>query len=157
VSSLETQQDGQHSRHVSPREAAGNDIKSDDVVVWVENHLESWRQINYFISVARGKRFDGTDEDQFLELKGVIVQELEMILASTQCISPTKEAVHEMMNSIPSLRYLSQLSDGALRNLEHHWHLIYIGWHASLGQLKVKIRTTDPPRSKRGHLWRWLR
>ena len=33
------------------------------------------------------------------------------------------------------------MSEGALRNLENQWHKIYIGWHAVLGQLKVRQRT----------------
>ena len=128
---------------------------SDDIVVWVENHLESWRQIPHYIGVARGKTFDSADEAQFLELKGVIVQELEMILASGECNWPTKDDVHEMMNNIPSLRYISQLNDGALGNVEHQWHLIYIRWHATLGQLKVKYRKFEARNPKSGFLNRW--
>jgi hypothetical protein len=155
VSSPEAQQDKQHRRNVAPRDSGANRAKTDAVVVWVENHLESWRQITHFVSVARGKRFGRVDEDQFLELKGVIVQELEMILAAGECSAPGKEEVHEMMNNIPSLRYLSQLNDGALRKLEHQWHLIYIAWHASLGQLKIKHRTNESRFSKPGLLRRW--
>ena len=128
---------------------------SDDIVVWVENHLESWRQIPHYITLARGNSFDSADEDQFLELKGVIVQELEMILASGECNCPTKDEVHEMMNNIPSLRYISQLNDGALGNVEHQWHLIYIRWHATLGQLKVKYKELEARNPKFGFLHRW--
>ena len=46
-------------------------------------------------------------------------------------------------------------SEGALRNLEHQWHLIYIGWHALLGRLKVKHRTFESLQSKSGFLRRW--
>src|SRR5438876_6208696 len=84
---------------------------SDDIVVWVENHLESWRQIPHYIGVARGKTFDNADEDQFLELKGVIVQELEMILASGEFFFFKQKTAYEMMNNIPSLRYVSQLNE----------------------------------------------
>ena len=129
--------------------------ESDDMVVWVENHLESWRQIPHYISVARGTTFDTADEDQFLELKGVIVQELEMILAAGECNCPTKDEVHEMMNNIPSLRYISQLNDGALGNVEHQWHLIYIRWHATLGKLKVKYKELEARNPKSGFLNRW--
>jgi hypothetical protein len=128
---------------------------ASDIVVWVENHLESWRQITHYIGVARGKTFDAADEDQFLELKGVIVQELEMILASGECHWPTKDDVHEMMNNIPSLRFISQLNDGALGNVEHQWHLIYIRWHATLGQLKVKYKEVGARDSKSGFLHRF--
>jgi len=128
---------------------------SDDIVVWVENHLESWRQIPHYIGVARGKTFDNADEDQFPELKGVIVQELEMILASGECAWPSKDDVHEMINNIPSLRYVSQLNEGALSNVEHQWHLIYIRWHATLGQLKVKYKELEPRSPKPSFLHRW--
>jgi len=128
---------------------------SDEIVVWVENHLESWRQIPHYIGVARGKTFDTADEDQFLELKGVIVQELEMILASGECHWPTKDEVHEMMNNIQSLRYISQLNEGALGNVEHQWHLIYIRWHATLGQLKVKYKEFEAHSPQPGFLHRW--
>jgi len=128
---------------------------SDDIVVWVENHLESWRQIPHYIGVARGKTFDSADEAQFLALKGVIVQELEMILASGECNWPTKDDVHEMMNNIPSLRYISQLNDGALGNIEHQWHLIYIRWHATLGQLKVKYKELEARNPTSSFLSRW--
>ena len=128
---------------------------SDDIVVWVENHLESWRQIPHYIGVARGKTFDAADEDQFLELKGVIVQELEMILASGECPWPTKDDVHEMMNNVPSLRHISQLNEGALSNVEHQWHLIYIRWHATLGRLKVKYKELELRNPKSGFLHKW--
>jgi len=61
-----------------------------------------------------------------------------MILASGECDRPSKDDVHEMLNNVPSLRYISQLNDGALSKVEHQWHLIYLGWHAMLGHLKVK-------------------
>jgi hypothetical protein len=36
------------------------------------------------------------------------------------------------------------MSDGALRSLENQWHMIYIGWHSILGQLKVRQHETEP-------------
>ena len=57
--------------------------------------------------------------------------------------SPTKDDIHNLVGSAPSLRYLSEMSDSALRNLENQWHKIYIGWHAILGQLKVRQRAED--------------
>ena len=150
-----TQRDRHDRQRVARGDSPDNQTGSEDIVLWIENHLESWRQITHFIGLARGKRFDVTDEDQFLELKGVIVQELEMILAGGECSSPTKNDIHTMMNNVPSLRSLSQLNEGALRNLELQWHLIYIGWHATLGQLKAKHRTLDTLQPKSGFLHRW--
>jgi len=153
--STATQQHRHDRQRVADSDSTDQRAVSGDIVLCIENHLESWRQITHFIGLARGKRFDVTDEDQFLELKGVIVQELEMILAGGECSSPTKDNIHTMMNNVPSLRSLSQLNEGALRNLELQWHLIYIGWHATLGQLKAKNRTLDALHPKSGLLHWW--
>src|SRR5439155_21936378 len=83
------------------------------------------------------------DDGHFLEIKSVLVQELELICASVEASSPTKEEVYELVGNAPSLRYLSEMSEGALRTLENQWHKIYIGWHAILGQLKVRQRAEE--------------
>ena len=114
--------------------------KMDSLIQQMENYLECWKQFNHFINLARAKKFNAEDENQFLEVKSVLVQELELILATIEVASPTKEEVHTVIGSAPSLRFLSEMSDGALRNLENQWHKIYIGWHSILGQLKVRER-----------------
>ena len=93
-------------------------VKSGEIVAWVEKHLECWRQISHYISVARDKKFDKAAEDLFLELKGVIVREFEMILASGECDRLSKDDIHEMMNNVPSLRYISQLNACALNKVD---------------------------------------
>ena len=40
------------------------------------------------VDMGRGKTFDPWENDKFLELKGVIVQELEVILAFGETTSP---------------------------------------------------------------------
>jgi hypothetical protein len=155
MSSIAIQEDRPVARETARAAPRRSRSRPDDIVLLVENHLESWRQIMHFVGLARGRKVDRPDEDQFLELKGVIVQELEMILASGDCSSPLREDVHEMMNCIPSLAQLSQVNDAALRNVEHKWHLIYISWHATLGQLKVKHKTLDALRSRNG-FWQKL-
>src|SRR5260370_25663097 len=90
------------------------------------------------MNVARAKKFSAEDDSHFLEVKSVIVQELELILSSIEVGSPTKEEIHGLIGNTPSLRYLSEMNEGALRTLETQWHKIYIGWHAILGQLKVR-------------------
>ena len=112
--------------------------KVEYLTVQVENYLECWKQFNRFVSLARTKKFGPDDENQFLEIKSVLVQELELILASVEVGSPTKEEVHMLLGNAPSLRFLSEMNEGALRNVESQWHKIYIGWHAILGQLKVR-------------------
>ncbi len=121
-----------------------NDIKVDQLVDQMENYLECWKQFNRFITLARDKRFSPEDDMQFLEVKSVLIQELELIYASIEPSSPSKEEVHALVASAPSLRYLSELNDGSLRNLENQWHKVYIGWHSILGQLKVQQRSQEP-------------
>jgi hypothetical protein len=112
----------------------------DQLVVQLENYLECWKQFNYFINVARSKKFTEEDDNQFLEVKSIIVQELEIISAAVECTSPSREEVHTLVSSAPSLRYLSDSNEGNLRALENHWHKIYVGFQAILGQLKVQQR-----------------
>jgi len=114
--------------------------KLDQLVDQVENYIECWKQFNNFVNLARGKKFSQEDDNQFLEVKSVLVQELELILASIEVASPTREEIHALIADAPSLRFLSESNEGALRNLENQWHRIYIGWHAILGQLKVRQR-----------------
>jgi len=114
--------------------------KLDDLIHQLENYLECWKQFNHFVNLARAKKFSGEDENQFLEVKSVIVQELELIFASVEVASPTKEEIHALVGNAPSLRYLSEMNEGAIRNIENQWHKIYIGWHSIVGQLKVRQR-----------------
>ena len=104
----------------------------------MENYVECWKQFNNFVNLARTKKFGPEDESQFLETKSILVQELELIFAAVEVNSPTKEEVHTLIGNSPSLRYLSEMNEGALRNVENQWHKIYIGWHSILGQLKVR-------------------
>jgi hypothetical protein len=115
----------------------------NQLVTQIETHIECWKQFNHFISLARAKKFGAADDHHFLEIKSIIVQELELIFASVEVQSPTREEIHTLIGSAPSLRYLSELSEGALRGLESQWHKVYIGWHAILGQLKVKQRASE--------------
>ena len=110
----------------------------NQLVAQIETHIECWKQFNYFINMARAKKFGPADENHFLEIKSIIVQELEMILASVEVPSPTREEIHSLVGNAPSLRAMSEMSEGALRGFETQWHKIYISWHANLGQIKVK-------------------
>jgi hypothetical protein len=117
--------------------------KLDQLIMQLENYLECWKQFNNFVNLARSKKFSAEDESQFLEVKSVIAQELELILAAVECTSPSKEDVHTLIASTPSVRYLSEMNEGALRQVETQWHRIFIGWQSILGQLKVKQREAD--------------
>jgi len=124
--------------------------KLDQLIDQMENYLECWKQFNHYLNVARAKKFGPEDDTQFLEIKSVIVQELELILSSVEVASPTKEEIHALVGNAPSLRYLGEMSEGALRTLENQWHKIYIGWHAILGQLKVRRREDESKSSFAG-------
>ncbi len=112
----------------------------DQLILQMENYLECWKQFNHFVNIARTKKFTEEDENQFLEIKSVLAQQLELILASIECTNPTREEVHSLISAAPSIRYLSELNDGAIRGVENQWHKIYIGWKSNLGQFKVKQR-----------------
>lgn len=115
----------------------------DQLILQMENYLECWKQFNHFVNIARAKKFSEEDENQFLEIKSVLAQQLELILASIECTNPTREEVHSLISAAPSIRYLSELNDGAIRGVENQWHKIYIGWQSNLGQLKVKQREVE--------------
>jgi hypothetical protein len=115
----------------------------NQLVTQIETHIECWKQFNHFISLARAKKFTPADDHNFLEIKSIIVQELELIFASVEVHSPTREEIHTLIGNAPSLRHLSEMGDGTLRGLETEWHKVYIGWHAILGQLKVKQRNME--------------
>jgi hypothetical protein len=117
--------------------------KLDQLISHLENYLECLKQFNYFVNLSRGKKFGPEDENQFLEVKSIIIQELELISAAVECESPSREEVHGLISSAPSLRYLAESNEGNLRGLENHWHKIYVGFQAILGQLKVKQREME--------------
>jgi CHAD domain-containing protein len=118
--------------------------KLDQLILQLENHLECWKQLNHYLNLARTKEFGPEDENQFLELKSVITQELELILATIETGAPSKEEVHSLLASAPSLRFLGELNESALRGIENQWHKNFIAWQSILGQLKVQQQQSQP-------------
>src|SRR5271155_2456807 len=112
----------------------------NQLVTQIETHIECWKQFNHFVNIARNKKFGPPDENHFLEIKSIIVQELETIFAAVEIASPSREEIHALIGNAPSLRHVSELGEGPVRGLETQWHKIYIAWHSILGQLKVKQR-----------------
>jgi hypothetical protein len=110
----------------------------EQLILRMESYLECWKQFNGFVVMARAKKFNPDDENQFLEIKSVITQELELILSSIDCGPVSREDVHGLMSSAPSVRFLSEMSEGALRNVENQWHKLFISLQSILGQLKVR-------------------
>src|SRR5262245_25246195 len=115
----------------------------EQLIVRLENYLECWKQFNTFMVMGRTKKFTQEDENQFLEIKSVITQELELILSSIDCGPISREDVHGLIASAPSIRYLSEMNENALRNVENNWHRLFISLQSLLGQLKVKQGQTE--------------
>ena len=111
--------------------------KLDQLIVQMENYLECWKQFNHYLSLARSKKCEPEDESQFLEVKSVIAQGLEAIMASADKQGPKKDEVNALFANAPSLRYLSDMPD-AVHNVEAQWHKIYLSLQSLLGQLKVQ-------------------
>ena len=109
----------------------------------MENYLDCWKQFNQYLVLARSKKFEAEDETQFLEVKSVLTQELELILACVQTENPSKDEILALISGAPSIRYISDLNDNAIRTLENQWHRIYISFQSLLGQLKVQQRQTE--------------
>jgi hypothetical protein len=120
-----------------------NSKRLEQLVQQTETHIECWKQFNHFINLARTKKFTPEDENNFLELKSIIAQDLEQIFSAIEVQSPSKEEIISLIGFAPSLRYLGELGEGDLRGLENSWHKIYIAWHSILGQLKIKLRNDD--------------
>ena len=115
----------------------------EQLIIRMENYLECWKQFNTFMTMGRSKKFTQEDENQFLEIKSVITQELELILSSIDCGPISREDVHGLIAAAPSIRYLTEMNENALRNVENNWHKLFIGLQSLLGQLKVKQGQND--------------
>jgi hypothetical protein len=112
----------------------------NQLILQVENFLECWKQFNKYLNMARSKTFTPEDEGQFLDVKSVIAQELELILASIESGAPGKDDMHNLLSSAPSIRFVSEMAESSQRGLENQWHKLFISWQSILGQLKVQQR-----------------
>lgn len=127
--------------------------KLDALIAQIENYLECWKQFNQYLNLARTKKFGPDDENQFLELKSVLAQQLEIILAAVETTALNREEIYAIVGGVPSLRFLVEQNEGVHRNLENQWHKIYIAWQSILGQLKVQRQVAEPRRSWLGALF----
>jgi hypothetical protein len=114
----------------------------EEFILHLESYIECWKQFNHYVNLARDKKFSREDEVQFLELKSVITQGLEAIIASAEKGGPKKDEVHSLFAQAPSLRYLSDSPD-SIPAVEGAWHKIYLGLQSLLGQLKVQQNKSD--------------
>ena len=123
------------ARHFTPPAMHHKNI--EEFILHLENYIECWKQFNTYVNLARDKKFSREDENQFLEIKSIIAQGLEAILASADKTGPKKEEVNTLFANAPSLRFLSDMPD-AIPTVEAQWHKIYLGLQSLLGQLKVQ-------------------
>lgn len=114
-----------------------------EIILRLENYLECWKQFSHFMNLGREKKHTLDDETQFLEVKSIITQELEQILASIENGPVTREDVHAILAAAPSIRYLGETSETALREIENRWHRQFISLQAMLGQLKVRLKQEE--------------
>ncbi|MEA3206960.1 MAG: hypothetical protein QOE70_17 [Chthoniobacter sp.] len=119
----------------------------DEFVIHLENYIECWKQFNHYVNLAREKKFSRDDENQFLEIKSVIAQGLEAILASIDKGGPKKEEVHQLFGNASSLRHLADHPD-TVTTVETQWHRVYLGLQSLLGQLKVQQN-----KNEKGNSW----
>jgi hypothetical protein len=114
-----------------------------EMIERMEHYVECWKQFNHYLALARSKQFSQEDEDQFLETKSVLTQELELILNDVEGCTVSRQEVHAMIAEAPSVRAMSELNVGGLKSLENQWHKHYIGWQSMLGQLKVAQKQVE--------------
>jgi len=123
---------------------------TENTISLVENYTECWKQFHHYLQLVRGKRFESEDESQFLELKSVLAQQFELVLAAVECKYPTRDEVHKLLTESPSLKYLTEMDSDTVRMAESRWHKIYIGLQSILGQLKVQQQSRPKGESANG-------
>jgi len=111
----------------------------DDFILYLETYIECWKQFNHYINLAheRADHYGEEDEARFLEVKSLITQGLEVILATVESGAPRKEEVLNVINNVPSIRSLAARSN-QITAVESQWHKIYLSLQSLLGRLKVQ-------------------
>ncbi len=121
--------------------------KLDDLISQLEIYIENWKQLNYFITLARERRtaqdkkfFSPEEETQFLDVKSLLAQQLESILSFFPAENPpiNRDDIFSVITPLPSLRTIIEINEGTLRGIENQWHKIFIQLQSILGQLKVQ-------------------
>lgn len=114
----------------------------DDFILYVETYIECWKQFNHYLNVARQGEVAPEDETQFLEIKSLITQGLEVIAATVERGGLKKDEVTAIVSAVPSLRYLKE-NERAIAGLEGQWHKVYVSMQSLLGRLKVQQQKED--------------
>lgn len=109
----------------------------DDFILYLETYIECWKQFNHYVNLARTKKFTAEDETQFLDVKSLVAQGLEVILAAVEQGGPRKDEVMTLINGAPSIRYLAE-HENSIATVESQWHKIFLAMQSLLGRLKVQ-------------------
>jgi len=123
----------------------------------LENYTECWKQFHHYLQLVRAKKFEREDEAQFLELKSVLAQQYELVVATVECKGPSREEVHKLLMETPSLKYLTEMETDAVRMAEARWHKIYIGLQSILGQIKVAQQAKPEKPESTGISWSFFK
>jgi hypothetical protein len=109
----------------------------DDFILYLETYIECWKQFNHYVNLARTKNFTAEDETQFLEVKSLVAQGLEVILAAVEQGGPRKDEVMALINGAPSIRHLCE-HENSIATVESQWHKTFLMMQSLLGRLKVQ-------------------
>ncbi len=109
----------------------------DEFILYLETYIECWKQFNHYVNLARQGSFSPAEESEFLEVKSLITQGLEVLSAAVEQGVPKKEEVLSLISAAPSLRFLSQHENNVL-TVESQWHRVYLSLQSLLGRLKVQ-------------------
>ncbi|MGB0580595.1 MAG: hypothetical protein ACPGVU_12890, partial [Limisphaerales bacterium] len=109
----------------------------DELISHLENHLDCWRQFNAFVTRAREKDFEEADEEEYLEVKSSLVQQLEIIRNYVEEGGPSRDRIHDLIADAPTLRIISELPEMTVRSIENKWHQIFVEWQTVMGQIKA--------------------
>ena len=118
-----------------------------EFVLYLETYVECWKQFNHYLDLARTGKYTPEDEAQFLEVKSLITQGLEAILAAIDQGGPRKDEVMALINGAPSIRFLAEHENNIFA-VESQWHKLFMIMQSLLGRLKVLQQKQDGE-------WRW--
>lgn len=124
-----------------------NKKELDEMISNLELYIENWKHFYQFLVLARDRRsaqdkkpFTFEEENQFLDIKSLLIQQLETVLSYFPVESPPidREEIFNVVTPVSSLRTMTEIPDGTLRGIETQWHKIFITLQSLLGQAKIQ-------------------
>jgi len=109
----------------------------DEFILYLETYIECWKQFNHYVGLGRQKNYSQEEEAQFLEIKSLVTQGLEVILAAVEQGGPRKDEVMALINGAPSIRFLAE-HENSIAAIESQWHRVFLTLQSLLGRLKVQ-------------------